>query len=47
MVYLGLLMDLKDSGAESKPWISDSEEGKGVVLSRLKSIGQVPFDGNI
>lgn len=40
-------MDLKDSGAESKPWISDSEEGKGVVLSRLKSIGQVPFDGNI
>lgn len=40
-------MDLKDSGAESKPWISNGEEGKGVVLSRLKSIGQVLFDGNI
>lgn len=47
MMYLGLLMDLEDLGAESKAMILDGEEGKGVVLSRLKSIGQVPFDGNI
>lgn len=37
MMYLGLLMDLKDSGAESKPWISDGEEGyKGCCFEQVK-----------